>query len=520
MAEVGHRALLQAQADRCLRQCRIGVAPAILRQRVRDECVRKRLHIDAVDSVARTVRDLYSSVMSLKYELLGELLVAAAGRGEQLVQLSFAEIAAVVDGLPPSARKHRPWWANGGQSHSSVWLSAGWRVDSISLEQQWVRFARVTDDGAQPGAAPTSEPRRAPRAQSVATRTVPPSEPDSQKTVLVLIGCVKTKRPIPVPAKDLYDSALFARRRAYAQNSGVPWFILSSQWGLLDPEQVVAPYEMYLADQPAGYRRAWGWFVTEQLVARFPIAAGDAIEIHAGDAYAAALREPFAARAITLLCPVGARSIGQTLQWYDQLGGSDSTARDEQQQAVDPSPVLAMTREALTALSSSALALTPGQLRGGGWDELTRPGLYSWWVDAAGAEDLSDGLGIQLEPGLIYAGQAGATRWPSGRRSANTLRDRIVGMHLDGSIEFSTFRKTLAAILQRGAGNSPIDEGALSTWMSGHLSAAIWPTSTPDLLHEVESAVLRELDPPLNLKSMAPTSIRDRIRQLRTGTAA
>jgi hypothetical protein len=402
-----------------------------------------------------------------------------------------------------------------------VWLSAGWRVDSISPEQQWVRFARVTDGAAQPGAASAPVPRRAPMAQSAATRTVSPSEPDPEKPALVLIGCVKPKRPIPLPAKDLYNSALFARRRAYAQNSGVPWFILSSQWGLLDPEQVVAPYEMYLADQPAGYRRAWGCFVAEQLAARFPIAPGDMIEIHAGDAYAAALREPFAARGITLLSPVGARSIGQTVQRYDKLNGSDSTPRDEQQQAVDPAPTLAMTREALTALSSSTLALTPAQLHGGSrLDELARPGLYSWWVDAAGAADLSDGLGIRLEPGLIYTGQAGATRWPSGRRSANTLRDRIVGMHLDGSIEFSTFRKTLAAILRRGADSGRIDEGKLGAWMNSHLSAAIWPMSSPDLLHEVESVVLRELDPPLNLKSMAPTSIRVRVRQLRARTAA
>jgi hypothetical protein len=64
-------------------------------------------------------------------------------------------------------------------------------------------------------------------------------------------------------------------------------------------------------------------------------------------------------------------------------------------------------------------------------------------VDLAGAGDLSAGLGLPLEPGLIYAGLAGATRWPSGRRSTNTLWSRVAGMHLGGRHEFCTFRRSL-----------------------------------------------------------------------------
>jgi hypothetical protein len=53
--------------------------------------------------------------------------------------------------------------------------------------------------------------------------------------------------------------------------------------------------------------------------------------------------------------------------------------------------------------------------------DLRVPGLYSWWVDAAGAADLSRGLQLPVHAGLIYAGLAGATRWPSGNHSTNTL---------------------------------------------------------------------------------------------------
>jgi hypothetical protein len=68
----------------------------------------------------------------------------------------------------------------------------------------------------------------------------------------------------------------------------------------------------------------------------------------------------------------------------------------------------------------------------------TVPGLYSWWVDEPGAVALTSGLGHHVA-GLIYVGQAGATRWPSGRRSFNSLRGRLVGIDRDGSVNFSTF---------------------------------------------------------------------------------
>jgi hypothetical protein len=52
-----------------------------------------------------------------------------------------------------------------------------------------------------------------------------------------------------------------------------------------------------------------------------------------------------------------------------------------------------------------------------------------------------------VRPGRIYAGQAGATKWPSGKVGKATLGSRIGGNHLRGSISASTFRSTLASAL-------------------------------------------------------------------------
>jgi hypothetical protein len=51
--------------------------------------------------------------------------------------------------LPPSARKHRPWWENEysseSHSHAQAWMQAGWKVDKVSMEEGWVRFVRASE---------------------------------------------------------------------------------------------------------------------------------------------------------------------------------------------------------------------------------------------------------------------------------------------------------------------------------------------------------------------------------------
>jgi hypothetical protein len=157
-------------------------------------------------------------------------------------------------------------------------------------------------------------------------------------------------------------------------------------------------------------------------------------------------------------------------------------------------------------------------------ERLDEPGLYSWWVDTAGARDLQQALEHEISPGRIYAGLTGATKWPSGKAGKMTLRTRIGGNHLGGTINGSTFRRTLAAILR-----SPLDlclespgrlsrdsEKRVSAWMREHLEVAVHPFSERDPLASLEHEVLAVFDPPLNLDGMPSTPIRERIRALRT----
>lgn len=338
----------------------------------------------------------------------------------------------------------------------------------------------------------------------VAPRQAPARAPLSS---VVLIGCVKSKLPHAAPAQDLYTGALFTRRRRHAENTGKPWFILSSRWGLVAPDEVIAPYNVYLGDMPSTYRRPWAEFVVAQLATRLAL-SGAEIELHAGDHYVNALRPAMERSGAVVTDPVNARSLGQTLTWYDAHLNREAR-----------SPALPIVTSDVDGIVQSLVCrgntLTPGELRGSPRASFALPGLYSWWVDTEAADDLSRGLGQCLEPGLIYAGLAGATRWPSGTASTNTLWGRLVGMHLGGRVKLSTFRTTLGAILAPSLWSGLLDEGALTAWMDEHLSVVPVPVNDADRLGLLETDVLDRLDPPPNLSKMAGGPIRTTVTRLR-----
>ena len=77
------------------------------------------------------------------YERLGEYLSAS---NDRMVQVTFSEVGKILDhSLPRSARTYRAWWANEKsetRSQAKSWMRTGWKVDSVDLNQQVVRFIR------------------------------------------------------------------------------------------------------------------------------------------------------------------------------------------------------------------------------------------------------------------------------------------------------------------------------------------------------------------------------------------
>jgi hypothetical protein len=117
------------------------------------------------------------------------------------------------------------------------------------------------------------------------------------------------------------------------------------------------------------------------------------------------------------------------------------------------------------------------------------------------------GAGLPVEPGLIYAGLAGATRWPSGKSSTNTLWSRLAGMHLGGRAEFSTFRRTLAALLRLPLSLTSEEDPRLSAWIREHLEVTPVVVEDADALGRLEETVLQQLDPPAQPPGHDPHAI-------------
>jgi hypothetical protein len=63
------------------------------------------------------------------------------------VTLGFEQIERILkDKLPPSAYESRAWWDHekeGNHVTARSWSNAGWRVESLDVNQKWVTLVRA-----------------------------------------------------------------------------------------------------------------------------------------------------------------------------------------------------------------------------------------------------------------------------------------------------------------------------------------------------------------------------------------
>lgn len=132
---------------------------------------------------------------------------------------------------------------------------------------------------------------------------------------LLIVESVTKKGPAPGPAKDVYESRLWTARRRYAESSGLPWLILSARHGLLDPGEVIEPYELRLNDLSPADFAAVAERAVEQLAARQPL-DGLTIEAHVREEYADAMQPAITDRGGRLEQPVRGLSVCGQRGWY------------------------------------------------------------------------------------------------------------------------------------------------------------------------------------------------------------
>lgn len=131
-----------------------------------------------------------------------------------------------------------------------------------------------------------------------------------------LVSCVKKKRAQKCVARNLYISDLFCKARRYTEASGCPWYILSARYGLVPPDQVIAPYEQTLNTMPVAQRRAWADRVAVQLAAAIPDLAQ--VVFLAGKRYREFLTHYLVSRGVAVSVPMEGLLFGEQLSWLGQ----------------------------------------------------------------------------------------------------------------------------------------------------------------------------------------------------------
>ena len=105
---------------------------------------------------------------------------------------------------------------------------------------------------------------------------------------LLVIGCSREKLSTATSARDLYRSHRFQSCLALARSLAIPFVILSGKFGVVEPDQVVEPYDLDLADLPEAERRSWAETAIDQLALQ---AKGRKVSVLAAETYARPLIE-------------------------------------------------------------------------------------------------------------------------------------------------------------------------------------------------------------------------------------
>ena len=118
-------------------------------------------------------------IQTSKYDELAKYLEK---RSEDMIRMTFDEVAEIVGSLPQGAYDHRAWWANSTSQNHAVngWLNTGWETSQVDMEKEELVFIRVHEivqESLLPGYLPSKRRRR--------TTSSPQSRMDSELELIL-----------------------------------------------------------------------------------------------------------------------------------------------------------------------------------------------------------------------------------------------------------------------------------------------------------------------------------------------
>ena len=135
---------------------------------------------------------------------------------------------------------------------------------------------------------------------------------------------------------------------------------------------------------------------------------------------------------------------------------------------------------------------------------LDNRGIYGWYADARARSILRQaGLSVR-DDGLVYIG-----------KTKDSFRQRVLGKHINGSVQNSTLRKTLRGVLI--ATDSQATPADVSRFMRAHLKVAMLSIDDAALIDSVERRLIETHKPALNVKGNPNAARVKELRKLEDG---
>lgn len=133
---------------------------------------------------------------------------------------------------------------------------------------------------------------------------------------IALISCTKVKQTYPCVAENMYSpSTLFRKARDYVSKKGyVRWFVLSARYGLLNPTDIIRPYDVTLKDMSKDEVIEWSRCVSDKI----NFVWLKEVHFYSGERYRKFLIPMLEERNIKCVVPLKGMGIGQQLRFYNE----------------------------------------------------------------------------------------------------------------------------------------------------------------------------------------------------------
>jgi cytoplasmic iron level regulating protein YaaA (DUF328/UPF0246 family) len=133
---------------------------------------------------------------------------------------------------------------------------------------------------------------------------------------VVLVSCVKSKLEFAAEAKSLYTSAWFVKVRSLVEAAEANWCIISSRYGVVEPDEVIAPYDFTLNTLGVAERRQWASKVLTKLEPK--LCRARKVVLFAGARYREFLVTPIRRRGLRVDIPMENLRRGEQLAWLSR----------------------------------------------------------------------------------------------------------------------------------------------------------------------------------------------------------